>query len=203
MNYTIDQYEFNIDEKEIKNKKDDDINKYIYEKRQEMKIAQKFMNSFISNYSDLVIFFMDENENKNYLEKIIKNYELEEQIYIIHYITDNRMEKSLMKQFEKFSSATHTNFPSGNKAKKAEKYYIEEILSNKCENKNKQIIHYIYYEYEKDRNEDLFNTINAKFKTANSNTVNFIDILKNHLVLYLNQISKNPIKKNDIEIKND
>ena len=45
------------------------------------------------------------------------------------------MENSLIKQFENFSSATHTNFPSDNKLKKAEKYYIEEILYNKCENK--------------------------------------------------------------------
>ena len=203
MNFTIDNYEYKINEEEFKKmKNDDEKNKYIYEKKQEMKIGQKFMKSFISNNSNLVIFFIDENEKKNYIEKIIKTYEFDQQLYIIHCISDKNKERDIIKKLDNFSSATHTNFPSKNNTKKGEKYYIEDILDNKCENKKKQIIHYIYYENEKEkyRNEDLFNTINAKFKTANSNIVNFMKIFKNHLELYLNQIYQ---KKVDIKEENN
>ena len=74
MNFTIDNYEYKINEEEFKiMKNDDEKNKYIYEKKQEMKIGQKFMKSFISNNSNLVIFFIDENEKKKLYRKDYKN----------------------------------------------------------------------------------------------------------------------------------
>ena len=101
-----------------------------------------------SNTDDIKI--SGEKKGSNNIININKNNEdLKEKDILYSSIKNKKMENSLIKQFENFSSATHTNFPSGNKSKKAEKYYIEEILYNKCENKNKQIIHYIYYENEK------------------------------------------------------
>jgi hypothetical protein len=184
MNYTIDFYEYDIDkEKKI----DENFKNYIYEKKQEQIIAEKFMKSFLLYNSNLIFFFMDEKENKDYLENIINNYEFNEQIYIIHSISYGN-KNDLIKTFKNFSEATHTNFNTKNTSNKREKYYIETILDNPIENKQKQIIHYLYYEDKEDENEDLFNTMMAKFKTANEDKIKFIELFKKHLKLFLDQI---------------
>ncbi len=191
-------YILNNDDKELLQN-----NYSINEVLENKKIRLNFLNSFLDNFSDLYIIFLDENYEKNnekLIEETIKTDNSEKYLVIHSFQKKNKNKIYLqLENNNKYRKVPIINeiYEEIEKDTKTSYYYIEN---------GKEITHFIYIQDEPNENKELFDVLNGKLATktiirpTNFNFKNeYITFFKNYLSQIFNNIE---INYNDNNNKN-